>query len=123
MANGGVTIRWIKPPKTLQTAVAKYGLRVLVAIKAIADYIAVQAQNDMRQQAPWTDRTGNARNGLFSIAEQAASDTIIIYFSHGHSINYGIYLETMGAGKYAIIAPTMQRIYPELEKMLKRLFK
>jgi hypothetical protein len=123
MANQAISFRWVVPPSALQKAYTKYGFKVIVAIKAIADYIATQAQNEMRQNAPWTDRTGNARNGLFSIAEQAAIDTVMIYFSHGHSIHYGIYLETMRGGAYAIIMPTMQRIYPQLEKMLKGLFR
>lgn len=121
MATSG--IRWITPPSELEKAIFKYGERVLVAVKALADFIATEAQNEMRQNAPWTDRTGNARSGLFSIAEQAAKDVVIIYFSHGHTIEYGIYLELSNAGRYAIIAPTMERTYPKVRQMLDDLLK
>ncbi len=116
-------VRWIRPPSELAKAVEKYGDRVFVAILAVAQYVATQAQNDMRRNATWTDRTGNARNGLFSIANRAASDVVVLYLSHGTAVWYGVFLETRFAGKYAIIIPTMQRILPQLEKMLKDLFK
>jgi hypothetical protein len=120
MAGSG--IRWVTPPSELAKAIEKYGDRVMVAVKAIADYIATQAQNDMRANAPWSDRTGNARSGLFSVAEMAAKDVVIIYFSHGHTVWYGIYLEVAHGGRWGIIAPTMERIYPQLRGMLSQLF-
>lgn len=116
-------VRWIQPPSDLQKAVALYGERVFVAIHAVAAHIATEAQNEMRTSAPWTDRTGNARNSLFSIAEMAATDMVVLYLSHGAAVYYGVFLETKSAGKYAIIIPTMQRILPKLEKMLKDLFR
>ena len=117
-----VQIQWITPPSALQTEIVKWGDKVITAIKAIADYIATQAQNDMRLNAPWTDRTGNARNALFSLAEKAAGDAVVIYLSHGSAIHYGKMLELGHGMTYAIIVPTMQRIIPQLEKMLKQLF-
>jgi hypothetical protein len=118
-----LTFRWVKPIPELQEAYRRYGKKVMVAIKAVADHIATRCQAVMRKDARWIDRTGNARAGLFSIAEQAAKDLVIIYLSHGHTISYGIYLETMSAGKYAIIMPVMQRYYPLLMKMLRGIFK
>ncbi len=121
MANAS-GIQWVVSPDVLIEAIEKYGAQVFIAIYAVAQYIATQAQNDMRQNAPWTDRTGNARNGLFSLAEQTAVEVVTIYFSHGHSVNYGIFLETSHGMSYAIIMPTMQRIMPQLETMLNNIF-
>lgn len=115
-------IQWITPPSALQAAIVKWGDKVITAVKAIADYIATQAQNDMRQNAPWTDRTGNARSALFSLAEKASQDVVVIYFSHGSAIHYGKMLELGHGMAYAIIVPTIQRILPQLEKQLKQLF-
>lgn len=114
---------WIIPPSVLQQGLEAWGNRVVTAVKAVADYIATQAQNDMRVGAPWVDRTGNARNALFSYAEMAAKDVVQIYLSHGSAIHYGRYLELNYAGKYAIIMPTLQRILPQLEKMLQGIFR
>lgn len=118
----GMQVKWTIPPSVLQDAIKQYGDRVMVAVKALADMIATQAQNDMRRNAPWTDRTGNARSGLFSLAERAAHEIVIIHFSHGHTVHYGKYLELSRSGRYAIIQPTMERIYPEVIRQLNRLF-
>lgn len=121
--NGPITVKWINPIEDLQKSIVQYGDRVIVAILSIAQYIATKAQNEMRHNAPWTDRTGNARNALFSMAQMASTDLVIIYLSHGSAIEYGIMLETGYGMKYAIIVPTMQRLLPQLENMLKQLFK
>jgi len=118
----GMHVQWTVPPDALAEAIRKYGDRVMTAVKALGDAIATQAQNDMRRNAPWRDRTGNARSGLFSLAERAAQDVVIIYFSHGHTIEYGKYLELSRSGRYAIIRPTMERMYPETIRLLNRLF-
>lgn len=116
-----VQIKWITPPSALQQAIQKYGDVVMVKVRAIADFIAIKAQDDMRLNARWTDRTGRARGGLFSIAETAAKDMVVIYLSHGQSVWYGIYLETSHGMAYAIIMPTVQKYLPVLEQMLKEL--
>lgn len=117
-----MTVKWITPPSHLAKAIELYGARVMTAVHAVANQIATQAQNDMRQNAAWTDRTGIARGGLFSTAQRASEDVVILYLSHGTAVWYGVFLETRYAGKYAIIIPTMQRILPDLEKMLKEIF-
>jgi hypothetical protein len=99
----------------------EYGVRIMVAIDALARYFANRMQNEMRINAPWTDRSGNARTGLFSFADSAATDVVIIYLSHGHSVEYGKWLELANQGHYAIIMPTLQRMVPEIERQLKRL--
>lgn len=118
-------IVWIKPPAGLQTAIAQYGKRAIVAVRAVADYIAQKIQDDARRNAPWHDRTGNARSGLFAVtdAEGAASDIVAIYLSHGHTVVYGKFLELSRAGKYAVILPTIERNLPELQRMLDSLFR
>jgi hypothetical protein len=77
----------------------------------------------MRQNASWTDRTGNARSGLFSEANMVGEDVIEIVFSHGHTIDYGIHLETGNAGKYAIIVPTLQKTVAKVRADLQQLLK
>jgi hypothetical protein len=84
-----------------------------VGLKAIMTYEATEGQNYMRQNAPWTDRTGNARQGLFCRAYVGGSSAgaarksayvIVLY----HTMPYGIWLETRWSGKYRIIEPAMQ---------------
>ena len=118
MANRS-NIIWVTPPSRLAKAVEKYGVKVIDAVVAAAEFIADKMQNDARQNAPWEDRTGNARTGLFGVvAREAAEAMVVLYLSHGHTVFYGQFLEESHGGKYAIIMPTIERNLPELKRML-----
>lgn len=114
---------WIEPPDGMQAAIKQYGQRAVAAAFAVAQNNAAAAQNDMRKNAPWTDRTGNARSGLFSVANMEGEDKIVITFSHGHTIDYGTHLELGHGGKFAIIAPTLQRYVQIVKRDLHNLFR
>jgi hypothetical protein len=57
----------------------------------------------MQANAPWTDRTGDARRGLFALASHQGRSWQIVL---GHSVHYGIYLEKYMSERFAIIEPT-----------------
>lgn len=115
-------IRWVVPPSALAEAIDRYGERVLVAVQAVAGEVATIMQNSAKDNARWTDRTGNARSGLFGTAEaEFARELVVIYLSHGADIDYGVYLETRYGGRYAIIMRTIERHLPELRRMLQEL--
>jgi hypothetical protein len=121
MAGSGFT--WTKPPSAeLIPGVLDYGEKVNVAIRAVAEYIAQKTQAEMRQSAPWEDRTGNARTGLFSVVDEASKDLVTIWLSHGHTVYYGVFLELAHGKKYAVIMPTIEANLPVIEGMLKRVF-
>jgi hypothetical protein len=125
-----VGVRWIRPPEELARAIERYGDRVLQAVAAVAQYTATAMQNDAKANAPWTDRTGNARTGLFGTSEaDFAGHVVTIYLSHGATIDYGVFLElgggsdgSPGSGRYAIIMRTMQNHYEPLMQMLREAF-
>jgi hypothetical protein len=119
MSNG---IVWAKPPSALTPALLEYQRRVMAAVMTLAQYFAQKMQDEARRNATWEDRTGNARSGLFAIAEAAAGDLVTIYLSHGHTVYYGVFLEICNGGRYAIILPTLQRNQVEIEHTLQRLF-
>lgn len=119
MASTGVM--WTVPPSVLQKAIEQYGDKVIRAIEQLAAYIAAKAQNDARLNARWHDRTGNARTGLVGLTETLANGIVVIYLTH--SMTYGVYLELCNSGKYAILMPTLESLYPELMSMLDRLLK
>lgn len=72
-----------------------------------------------KSNAPWTDRTGNARNGLSATTRKESENVyaLILY----HTVSYGIWLEVARAGKYAIIMPTIYAQIPEIVASLQRL--
>lgn len=82
---------------------------------------AGKVQNYARVNAPWSDRTGNARQGLMGRYSKEGDSHVITL---SHSVPYGIWLETRWAGRYATIVPTLQaeapRIMRDLAGILKR---
>jgi hypothetical protein len=76
------------------------------------DYIEPRASSMMRTNAPWVDRTGNARNGLF--AEHQKTPMVVHRLVLYHTMPYGIWLEIRWSGRYAVIGPTMLEVAPEL---------
>jgi hypothetical protein len=73
----------------------------------------------MKNNAPWTDRTSAARNGLRAQAEHVPFKTYAIHI--WHTVAYGIWLEVRFAGKNAILLPTLQDRGPKIMKTLVRL--
>lgn len=71
---------------------------------AAVEYHATRAEEYARANAPWTDQTSNARNGLRAVAVHAKHKHAIVVH---HSVPYGIWLEVRWEGKYAIITPTI----------------
>jgi hypothetical protein len=94
--------------------------RVITAVVAVAERNGQKAQDYARQNAPWIDRTSNARQGLFSQVEQQG-DTVYIHLAH--SVDYGKWLELANAGKYAIIMQSLREIIPDLREDLEVIFK
>lgn len=143
MATG---FRWVRTPDVLAKNITLYGEKVLVAVHAVAAYVGQAMQDSARQGAPWTDRTANARNGLFfgvdgfgltpmfgmvsagALADKSDVATVSgsrdrLVLTLGHSVVYGKYLEVCNGGRYAIVMSTMEGHLGMLEKMLQDLLK
>lgn len=138
--------QWVVSPKVIADGLDRYQEKALVAIQAAANYWGQLVQDESRENAPWEDRTGNARGGLFfavdgfgletitgDVAPDAKSemsdvavesgdqDTLIITLAH--TVFYGKFLETSNGGKYAIIMSTIEGNLPMLEKLVQDVFK
>ena len=86
------------------------------AIAASGKLIEQEGVAYAKQNAPWTDQTGNARNGLAG-ATDVKLDSVTVYFMH--QVPYGIYLETRWSGRYQIINPTIQVMAPRWMNLLR----
>lgn len=116
-------VHWSTPPSELARAVERYGDRVLTAVAAVAQRVATEMQNQAKTDAPWTDRTGNARTGIFGTSEaDFAARVVTIFLSHGAIVDYGIWLELANSGKYAVIMRTMEAHYESLMQLLREIF-
>lgn len=84
--------------------------------RTVKRYIAsqfIRAEDDavryMKTNAPWTDRSGNARAGLHAKASPVNGGEAFELLV-AHSMFYGIFLESRFSGKYAILMPTINHI-------------
>jgi hypothetical protein len=138
-------IRWVTPPSKLIEGIEAYGKKALIAVYAVAVYWGQKCQDTARSQAAWTDRTGNARSGLFfavdGFGQQAVTGTVTpgaatemsdavkisgnasqLVIALGHTVWYGKFLETAHGGRNAIVMSTIEANLPTLEKTLKEVF-
>lgn len=66
--------------------------------------------------APWTDRTGHARQSLHGGVD-IRGDQQVLYLSHG--VEYGIWLELAHGGNYAIVRPTVDAHLSRIRRTVK----
>ncbi len=79
--------------------------------------IAGHAEAAMKDGAPWTDRTSNARNGLTADVNLPGTKKDTLSLAHG--VEYGVFLELANAGNNAIVNPTAEIIAPLVSKSVK----
>lgn len=148
MAKSGIT--WIKPPATMMRAIRENNTKTLAAIYALAVQYGATMLGEARSDAPWKDRTGNARSGLFyavdglgigpkqrggsirnaktgkfmkgggSQAQIEVGDNELVIVL-GHTMHYGLYLELSMGGRYAIVWPTVSHNGPAFMRDLAKL--
>lgn len=101
---------------TLSASLLTMDPRVRRAVDLVFDHVATWAESYMRANAPWTDRTGNARAGLrgIKLVGNSVEFSIVLY----HTMPYGFWLEVAHDGKYAIIGPTQRLVAVQLERLL-----
>ena len=66
---------------------------------------AAEAEQIAKENAPWTDRTGDARKLLRGTV---IDDGKALGFQLAHRVEYGKWLERDGDGKYSILKPTVE---------------
>lgn len=64
-----------------------------------------------KENAPWADRTGNARAGLDVEVDSEGGELSLTLF---HTVDYGQWLETIQGGEFATIMPTLETFAPEV---------
>jgi hypothetical protein len=104
----------------IERGLDNYVIRIHETIKAVADYFAPQLETYAKDNAPWTDRTGNARQGLTGLVDDVAVSIVDLYLTHSPAIFYGKFLELSYSGRYSIILPTMEAHYDNIFKLLQQ---
>lgn len=118
MASGfNIDTSKFKSPKEMER-------KLLRAVHATVKYWDGPIEAWMKHNAPWTDRTTNARNGLFARAIRQGVRFLIVL---AHRVDYGIFLEvgTEDMRERPIIRPAIAlwspRVIATLTKILDRL--
>ena len=94
--------------------------KLTVACIAVANTEAKRLESHMKQNRPWTDRTGLAKQRLNTSVSTINKNAIRITLAHG--VEYGIWLELANNENYAIIKPTMMLEGPKTFESFKGLF-
>lgn len=66
-----------------------------------------------QQNAPWEDRSGDARSGIEAHVENLNGEVVLTLF---HTVEYGLWLEVIQSGRFATIMPTLEKEAPKALK-------
>lgn len=90
------------------------------SIGVFAATAAKKMEAEAKQNAPWTDRTSNARNSIQGDFGWHGSKAAITLSGN---MDYSPYLELAHEKKYAILKPTIDKMAPEVLKGYQKLVK
>jgi hypothetical protein len=112
---------WQKTPEEAFTELAvEYEAAIHTAVRTLIQRYEPDIEAWMKQNARWTDRTGNARQALHTEVEEVLNQSVTLYLSHG--VDYGVFLELSHGGAYAIIGPALDYFAPKIWADVQRLF-
>lgn len=109
------SVRWTQSPRGIAQAISLRSAAVQEGVGALAHSHAARGEATMKSGAPWNDRTGNARQGLFGQAETSVTGATI---QLGGTVEYQGFLE-LGTSRMSprpIIVPTAETVAVEFTK-------
>lgn len=116
------SITWTDKGGSIRVNLQKLDPRLYAMIATVVDYTRDRAVGDMKQGAPWKDRTGNARATLNAKAKHDKTQHILTLFG---GVPYQIWLEIRWSGRWAIITPQVpiqgQKLMKRLDGLMARL--
>jgi len=90
---------------SLTIGLAEADVEVVEQAKELLEEVARKSLDYAKANAPWEDRTGDARNGL---SVNVDGDSGMLYMQLYHTVEYGLWLEVIQSGNFSIIMPTLQ---------------
>jgi len=101
---------------TLAAGIANFYGKMVDGFEDVLEPFAEQMMEYAQANAPWSDRSGDARSGLTGDFEHEGENFIVSLY---HTVDYGKWLEIRWGGKYAVILPTIETLGPEMMRELK----
>lgn len=103
---------WIVSPEQAFGALYDdYARRIYRGIEAIFKRRAPEIEAWMKANAEWADRTGNARQSLYTDVETLLTEIALVM---DHGVEYGKWLELAHQGRYAIVTRALDHWAPIL---------
>lgn len=93
--------------------------KLRIALKLLADTASKKMEEWAKENAPWENRTSNARQGLLGEGYWENEDVLVCAIMH--QVDYGIWLELAMEKKYAILEQAMSQHSGELLAQYKKL--
>lgn len=114
-----MAFKWIVPPTAVFPQMAhNYTQAIFQSGRRIAYEQAEKMEQYAKANAPWTDRTGDARERLHATVEETGPIGTIV-LSHG--VDYGLWLEIANGGRFSIIPQTIDVFGPQVMRSLQNM--
>lgn len=88
--------------------------KLKAALVLDAQNVAAEMEKWAKTNAPWEDRTSNARQFLKTTVTWKNTNELMIAMSH--HVEYGVYLELCNEGKYAILEKSITEFAPQFKE-------
>lgn len=107
--------RWLpgrSPRQVFGAGVERFVRRLRNGLIVILELKAIEIEAEMKKNAPWTDRTSNARQTLAAFVYVVKDGVIALVAKQ--QMSYGLWLELKNGGRFAIVIPTLEQFYGEV---------
>lgn len=98
-------------PSQVLRGLGEAKLKTMFAVEKYGQAAAAKLEATAKQDAPWTDRTGNARQTMAGVCDWAG-DALRIGLAG--NMDYSPYLEYCNEGKNAVLYPTINKMQTEI---------
>jgi hypothetical protein len=115
---GNVRFNWIRPPSGMGAECHRRAEAMAPQLLGMMSELRGDVIDYMKSNAPWQDRTGDAREGLDSTVGITGKGSVTL--SAFHTVPYGGFLET-GTSRmsaYPILGPALQAHYAATRKIM-----
>jgi hypothetical protein len=113
-----VSFIWIRPPSGMSAECKRRADAMEPELLGRMSALRDELLSYMKDNAPWTDRTTDARNGLSSNANITGKGAVTL--SAFHTVFYGPFLElgTRFMSPYPIIRPALEAHYGKTRQIM-----
>lgn len=103
----------VRPEDVWNRGMRRHAARIRYTVKQVYESRKEEVEAWMKANAPWEDRTGDARASLHVELEEYLAQ-YVMNLMYGDAIYYDVYLEFDHGGKFSIVPTTMDYWAPEL---------